>query len=678
MKTKIFSLIVALFAFAGTAIADDYDSVDLIIYSGRLSDDYVTQRTYYLDPSGGEKEKVYDYPVTWAEVKEARFSSLSLYYYIKYIKFHYKIYSTSPNGQISNGEWHTDEWRNSWRILYNKKLYLFPPDQDWVNMETKKTIEFYYEVEDVWNNYFLFNNGGNNYKVTYNRDEEMLRVKHHEAEMHMIYTKETDGENHYDDVYFSTDDGTLTQTRDLGEIHSLKLRPFSLSFYYKDSEALQDVSIQYRVYEEGHADESIWNRMDMEFSEKDETQKMARYTAASKGSGIDVTEGLECNKSYIFEMYYDVVQDGVHYVIGSTERGVGSKIKFVRKEKPLFKSVSLGYSINGGDPEIVMLPPSGYPVTVINEPLYSFQIYSSEIMAGDTIQSLTMSVKWHENDSDDPMNDDMPYGTWGFENSFTGYGFGIWVNEIDKPQNLIQPHWREEKKRVTVWINFEGYDANGNVFYYNNGGKNYMFTWICTEEDESNKTSPEGLKGFVLTINVNGEVIPIEIPYHEELGEDIEVPFKLNMFKVLKAEVETDKPMKNVSFNSKLYDSGKPNSVDWETLELAKSGNTWTAEYPYGKELIPDEWLGKNYTKVYEFFVSAENEEGNTVYLNNLGLNYRIIFPVDDADGILAPSDTPEAGWDIYGTDGRKRNATQRGINILRQSDGTTRKVMAK
>lgn len=268
-------------------------------------------------------------------------------------------------------------------------------------------------------------------------------------------------------------------------------------------------------------------------------------------------------------------------------------------------------------------------------------------------------------------------GEFRFDYPFTNYGSGIWINELYEPQELIQPHWKQEKKQITARIYFEGYDVYGNVFHYNNGGEDYKFTWICGE-DGGGDTPYEGLKELVLTVNVNGEVIPIEVPYSESATQDMVVPFKLNMFKVMKAEVETDKPMKNVSLNTKVYDSGKPNSVDWETLELATSGNTWTAEYPYGKELVQDEWLGKNYTKVYEFFVSAENEEGNTVYLNNLGLNYRIIFPVDDADGILAPSDAPEAGWDIYGTDGRRRNATQRGINILRQRDGHVRKVMVR
>lgn len=674
MKTKIFSLFVALFAFVWSATAQENWVASLTIYHGSKGQYGNEHFNNYFFPASGFEEVVYNYPVAWARVRVPKSSIRRIDPLTTVLKFqfHYKIYSTSPNGQISNEEWHTD----SIRIVYDDEIYLFPPDQDWVNMETKKTIEFYFEGEDESGHPFLYNNGGKNYKITYDRDEELLRVKHSEAVMNMSFTNTT-GDN-WDLIQFRTDDGTLSQTKDLGVIYSLKLQLSNISFYYMDSEASQDVSLQYRVYEEGHADESIWNRMDMDLSNKIERLKIANYITADKGLGIDVTEGLEYNKSYVLEMYYDVVQDGVHYVIGSTEKGVGSKIKFCLNEKPQpFKSVSLGYSINGGDPEMLMLPPSGYPVTVIDEPVSSFEIYGSEIMAEEVILSLTMYISLLEDNNNVPINDDMPMEESRFETPFTNYGSGIWINELYEPLELMQTQWKQEKKQITVRIYFEGYDVYGNVFHYNNGGKDYKFTWICGE-DGGGDTPYEGLKELVLTVNVNGEVIPIGVPYSESATQDMVVPFKLNMFKVMRAEVETDKPMKNVSLNTKVYDSGKPNSVDWETLELAKSGNTWTAEYPYGKELIPEEWLGKNYTKVYEFYVSAENGEGNTVYLNNLGLNYRIIFPVDDADGILAPSDAPEAGWDIYGTDGRRRNATQRGINILRQRDGHVRKVMVR
>ena len=95
----------------------------------------------------------------------------------------------------------------------------------------------------------------------------------------------------------------------------------------------------------------------------------------------------------------------------------------------------------------------------------------------------------------------------------------------------------------------------------------------------------------------------------------------------------------------------------------------------YTELVVPDDAVetykahpvwGKFQVTSYSDFINRI--QGNGTYTGSFG---------DDADGIRS---TNSDAWtsEVYDLSGRRQNAPQRGMNIIRMSDGTTRKVLVK
>jgi hypothetical protein len=63
------------------------------------------------------------------------------------------------------------------------------------------------------------------------------------------------------------------------------------------------------------------------------------------------------------------------------------------------------------------------------------------------------------------------------------------------------------------------------------------------------------------------------------------------------------------------------------------------------------------------------------IYVDNFRLFYLGLETPDAVDSVNHVTNTPSA---IYGLDGRRQSRVQRGVNIIRMSDGTIRKVLVK
>ena len=151
---------------------------------------------------------------------------------------------------------------------------------------------------------------------------------------------------------------------------------------------------------------------------------------------------------------------------------------------------------------------------------------------------------------------------------------------------------------------------------------------------EEKGSSDTGIKSLTLTISHDGEVFTESFPASGWQNKVIEG--KTSSIKIMKAVVETSKPMKYVGFIATMFnteDGWQHDTNAWRTVDFQKQGDgTWVIDLGEGQELVESEWLNKNKTKTFEFFIYAEDESGTPIHYNNGGNNYRVTFNTGEAE----------------------------------------------
>lgn len=197
--------------------------------------------------------------------------------------------------------------------------------------------------------------------------------------------------------------------------------------------------------------------------------------------------------------------------------------------------------------------------------------------------------------------------------------FGIKVAD-DEGKSLLEPGAK---------YNLEGM---GDVYWKNQTLTNQLYL----TKFEKRQSTETGIKSLKLTISHDGEVFTESFPASGWQNKVIEG--KTSSLKILKAEVETSKPMKYVGFIATMYnaeDGWQHDENAWRTVDLKDQGDgTWVIDMGDGVELVESEWLNKNKTKTFEFFVYAEDEAGTPIHYNNGGQdkNYRVTFNTGEAE----------------------------------------------
>ena len=196
---------------------------------------------------------------------------------------------------------------------------------------------------------------------------------------------------------------------------------------------------------------------------------------------------------------------------------------------------------------------------------------------------------------------------------------------------------------------------------------------------EERKSGDTGIKNLKLTISHDGEVFTESFPASGWQNKVIEG--ETSSLKILKAEVETSKPMKYVGFIATMYnaeDGWQHDENAWRTIDFQNQGDgTWVIDMGEGAELVESEWLNKNKTKTFEFLVYAEDEAGTPIHYNNGGQdkNYKVTFTTggnsdpDAIDDVKIESRKSAT----YNLSGQPVNRTYRGIVIQ-----NARKVLRK
>ena len=131
--------------------------------------------------------------------------------------------------------------------------------------------------------------------------------------------------------------------------------------------------------------------------------------------------------------------------------------------------------------------------------------------------------------------------------------------------------------------------------------------------------------------------------------------------------------MKYVGFIATMYnaeDGWQHDENAWRTIDFQNQGDgTWVIDMGEGAELVESEWLNKNKTKTFEFFVYAEDENGTPMRYNNGGQdkNYKVTFTTggdNDPDAIGdVKIESRKSG--TYNLSGQPVNENAKGIVIV-------------
>lgn len=651
MKARLFTLFMAVFAFAWSVKADEITGLKLTIsHNGGPA---FTQEF----PSSGWEELVLGGQTTSLVISKVEVQTAGT---MLAVLFQGTMYSTSQGGPSGSNEWRSmpleDKGNGKWELDMGEGIDLI--EADWLNANKTKTFEFYVQGTNGSGSQLFYNNGGANYKVTFSTGESTdWKIKFlEESTADLLLNVGGEGRS-----YSFKGDGSRTPEDQLGQISSLAIDQFALWFRYNDGVKTNDVSLQYRVYEEGQEPEGGWSRIDAPQFYDQGSNTMFFYTDMM---GLDVTNGLEPNKDYVLEVNYQVVVDGEYIFLGKNKEG--SKFRFFlteREQGGSIKSLMLTLSQNDGEPEVKTLPASGCPEIFLKEQIYSLKIYGGSALADESIQNLTFYATMYDTEDGGP---------WSSEDweayPLTYQGGGEWIVSLPEPQELISTDWRLKHRQKTFEFYVKGQDQKGNDVYYNNDWQNYKLTFTCGEGGSSTK----GIKSFKLTINCDGEVFTQSFPSE---GWDIHAVEGLtSSIKVMRVEVETSESLTYVGFCSTIYDTSDgwqhdDTAWDWIPMEN-QGGGRWVLDWGEGRECVASEWLEQNVMKTLEFFAEGGDANGykyqyaNGIAGSGYNNNYKVTFtPGVDPDGISLVS-ASKANGATYNLAGQRVGKDYKGIVV--------------
>jgi len=314
MKTRFLTLLVALIAMAvGVQAADGITSLKLTIkHNGGKS------FTQTFPSAGWEDLDLTDEKTTSLIIEKVEVETSGTVTDVAFNAVMYNaITGMSPKDEFRSLPL-TAQADGTWTLEMGDKGELV--ESDWNNKT--KAFEFYVQAKNSSGKDIYYNNGSQNYKVIFTTGEggsanwQVKFYKDETATLNLVINGK--GQN-----YTFTGDAVRTPGTDQqpGQLASLVIDGFTLQFIRNDGISINDVSIQYKVYEEGQS--AGWGRIDAQnYAEesvynKDKGVYENRMTYSANGLSIDVAKGLERNKNYVLEIMYQVVTStGEYFFLG--------------------------------------------------------------------------------------------------------------------------------------------------------------------------------------------------------------------------------------------------------------------------------------------------------------------------------------------------------------------------
>ena len=254
-----------------------------------------------------------------------------------------------------------------------------------------KIFEFYLKATDSQGNSVYYNNGGQNYKVTYkiaggeSSDWKIKVYSENTAELGL----KIDGED-----WSTSYTGNAIRERYYGwnpeEVSSLAIDNFSLSFIRNDDVSIDNVKLKYRVYEDD-ATGGDWTSITANLSsygdiynkDKDVTEHYMAFSASNLST--NVTSGLESGKGYVLELYYKVTTtDGSTIDFGKDKDGMKFYFSIAENSEVILGDVNGDGSITMADANAVV----NYFLSTDPSSITNFNVAAADVN-GD--KSITMA-----------------------------------------------------------------------------------------------------------------------------------------------------------------------------------------------------------------------------------------------------------------------------------------------
>lgn len=577
------------------------------------------------------------------------------------------MYST--NSGSSGDEWreYNMEYKSNgrWMLYFGEGVELV--EEDWIGQNKTKTFEFYAQAYDGSGSQFLYNNGGANYKVTFSTGEGGdWKIKFlEESTADLLLNVGGEGRS-----YSFNGDGSRTPEDQLGQISSLAIDQFALWFRYNEGVSTNDVSLQYRVYEEGQEPEGGWSRIDAPQFYDQGSNTMFFYTDMM---GLDVTSGLEPNRVYILEVNYQVVVGEEYFFLGKNKES--SKFRFTLTENVVqdeIYSVILTLKHNGGEPfEMYFDHENAVPLNLEGQTT-SLKIMKAEVWTSEGVQSVNVVGTMYNTENGGPTGGD-EWRSMPLTQSDNGY----WLLDFDKEgYEIVEDEWINNDKSKTFQFYVTAVDRQGNGIIYDNEGQDYKVSFTT-----GSGGGGDGIRSMALTINCDGEVFTQSFP--SEGWEIHTIEGLVSSIKVMRVEVEASESLTYVGFCSTIYDTAdgwQHDDTAWDWIPMDnQGGGHWVLDWGEGRECVASEWLDQNVIKTLEFFADGGDANGNKYkYANGISdygydNNYKVTFtPGVDPDGISLVSASKEDGA-TYNLAGQRVRKDYKGIVIT-----NGRKVLIK
>ena len=577
------------------------------------------------------------------------------------------MYST--NSGSSGDEWreYNMEYKSNgrWMLYFGEGVELV--EEDWIGQNKTKTFEFYAQAYDGSGSQFLYNNGGANYKVTFSTGESTdWKIKFLDG-ITAGLTFSLDGEER---IYNFNGAGDRVPEDQLGQVSSLVINGFALQFNMAEGVKTNDVSLQYRVYEEGQEPEGGWNRIDATHLDEEEGNKMFCY---AEDVERNVTNGLEPNRVYILEVNYQVVVGEEYFFLGKNKES--SRFRFTLTENVVqdeIYSVILTLKHNGGEPfEVYFDHENAVPLNLEGQTT-SLKIMKAEVWTSEGVQSVNVVGTMYNTENGGPTGGD-EWRSMPLTQSDNGY----WLLDFDKEgYEIVEDEWINNDKSKTFQFYVTAVDRQGNGIIYDNEGQDYKVSFTT-----GSGGGGDGIRSMTLTINCDGEVFTESFP--SEGWEIHAIEGLVSSIKVMRVEVETSESLTYMGFCSTIYDTADgwqhdDTAWDWIPMEN-QGGGRWVLDWGEGRECVASEWLDQNVTKTLEFFADGGDANGNKYkYANGISdygydNNYKVTFtPGVDPDGISLVSASKEDGA-TYNLAGQRVRKNYKGIVIT-----NGRKVLIK
>ncbi len=313
MKNRIFTLLIVLFAtMLCTQASDALTSLKITI-----SENGGTPHTETLPASGMPVIDLTNEMMTSLAINGAEVSTTGTVKSVQVLGSVYKQGNTPS-------EWRGIPLQNKGNGIWG----ISGISADLIDEEmgsSPRVFEFYVSATDANNNPIYFNNGGQNYKIIFKPStgggggDENWKVKFYSENTASITLNFNNNDQSYSySGNGQRDPGTSQQP---GGVSSLTIKGFDISFLRNVDMKVEisDVSLQYKVYEDGGYGE--WNRIDVTNTQsgsvynkdKDVWEYWMRCEATNLK--IDVTSALKSGKNYNLEIMYQIVTYDGDYIM---------------------------------------------------------------------------------------------------------------------------------------------------------------------------------------------------------------------------------------------------------------------------------------------------------------------------------------------------------------------------